>query len=213
MHLFQQKLIELFQAELPGEEAHKPMMPINRPLSSAALKEAIDAKESAVAVLIFEENGIQHCTLIQRPSYDGNHSGQVSFPGGKRESSDENLAFTAIRECWEEVGIQLSDDHLIGKLTSVYIPVSNFHVEPFLFYYPEKPAFKPDEREVESIFTITMNELLDDSNLDQIEVKINANLTLKNIPCFNISEKQIWGATALILNELKELLREKSSKI
>ena len=213
MHLFQQKLIELFQAELPGEEAHKPMMPINRPLSSAALKEAIDAKESAVAVMIFEENGIQHCTLIQRPSYEGSHSGQVSFPGGKRESSDENLAFTAIRECWEEVGIQLSDDHLIGKLTSVYIPVSNFHVEPFLFYYPQKPAFKPDEREVESIFTITMNELLDDSNLDKMEVKLNANLTMKNIPCFNIENKQIWGATALILNELKELLREKSSKI
>jgi 8-oxo-dGTP pyrophosphatase MutT (NUDIX family) len=166
-------------------------------------------KESAVAVMLFEENGVQHCTLIQRPSYDGSHSGQVSFPGGKRESSDENLAFTAIRECWEEVGIRLSENHLIGKLTSVYIPVSNFHVEPFLFYYPQKPEFKSDEREVESIFTITMNELLDDSNLDHMEVKINANLTMKNIPCFNIADKQIWGATALILNELKILLLEK----
>lgn len=209
MHSFHQKLIQLFQAELPGEEAHKPMMPINRPLSSDALKEAIDAKESAVAVMLFEEDGIHHCALIQRPSYDGSHSGQVSFPGGKREFSDENLAFTAIRECWEEVGIQLSDNYLIGKLTSVYIPVSNFHVEPFLFYYPEKPAFKADEREVESIFTITMNELLDDSNLDQMEVKINPNLTMKNIPCFNIADKQIWGATALILNELKEILKLK----
>jgi 8-oxo-dGTP pyrophosphatase MutT (NUDIX family) len=145
--------------------------------------------------------------LIQRPSYDGSHSGQVSFPGGKRELSDENLAFTAIRECWEEVGIRLSENHLIGKLTSVYIPVSNFHVEPFLFYYSEKPDFKADEREVESIFTITMNELLDDSNLDQMEVKISTNLTMKNIPCFNIANKQIWGATALILNELKMILK------
>jgi 8-oxo-dGTP pyrophosphatase MutT (NUDIX family) len=207
MHPFHQNLIQLLESELPGEEAHKPMMPINRPLSSNALKEAKNVKESAVAVMIFEENGIQHCTLIQRPSYDGSHSGQVSFPGGKRELSDENLAFTAIRECWEEVGIRLSENHLIGKLTSVYIPVSNFHVEPFLFYYSEKPDFKADEREVESIFTITMNELLDDSNLDQMEVKISTNLTMKNIPCFNIANKQIWGATALILNELKMILK------
>lgn len=208
MHSFHQNLVQLMQAELPGEEAHKSMMPVNRPLSSNALKEAINVKESAVAVMLFEENGKEHCTLIQRPSYEGTHSGQVSFPGGKKELNDENLAFTAIRECWEEVGILLSDDHLIGKLTSVYIPVSNFHVEPFLFFYPEKPMFKADEREVESIFTITLDELLDDSNINQMEVKISDALTMKNIPCFQINEKQIWGASALILNELKFILKK-----
>ncbi len=208
MHPFHQNLIHLFQSELPGEEAHKPMMPINRPLSSNALKEAVNVKESAVAVMLFEENGVKHCTLIQRPSYDGSHSGQVSFPGGKKEIEDENLAFTAIRECWEEVGIQLLDNHLIGKLTSVYIPVSNFHVEPFLFFYPEKPEFTPDEREVESIFTITMDDLLDDANISTMEFKVSNAVTMKNIPCFQIGEKQIWGATALILNELKFILKK-----
>lgn len=208
MHSFHLNLIQLLEGDLPGEEAHISMMPVNRPLSSNAIKKAINVKESAVAVVLFEENGMQHCTLIQRPSYEGNHSGQVSFPGGKREKNDENLSFTAIRECWEEVGIRLTENHLIGKLTSVYIPVSNFHVEPFLFFYPEIPEFKPDEREVESIFTITINDLLDDSNLSTMEVMISDAVKMKNIPCFQISDKQIWGATALILNELKFILKK-----
>ena len=206
MNRFHQHLIDLLREELPGEVAHQTMMPINRALSSEAIKEAKNVKESAVAVMLYEENGISYCALIQRPAYEGSHSGQVSFPGGKKEISDKSILFTAIRECWEEIGIELQEQQLLGKLTAVYIPVSNFHVEPFLFYYPEKPIFKPDQREVEAIITITLNELMDDSNVSTMEFVISPNVSMKNIPCFNIAEKQIWGATALILNELKIML-------
>lgn len=204
---FQEKLIRVISENLPGESAHIRMAPVNRPLSSFAIREAENVRESAVAIMLFEENTSYKCTLIQRPSYDGNHSGQISFPGGKRDPEDIDLEQTAIRECMEEVGIDLSIAQALGKLTSVYIPVSNFHVEPYAFFYPQAPEFIPDEREVESILTIALDELLDDGKISTMDVQMTNGFTLRNVPCFLINEKQIWGATALILNELKEILK------
>lgn len=204
---FQRQLVQIISENLPGEAAHVRMAPLNRPLSSFAMKNAENVRESAVAVMLFEENDTYNCTLIQRPSYEGSHSGQISFPGGKRETSDANLEETAVRECMEEVGIDLKKGTMLGKLTPVYIPVSNFHVEPYLFFYPELPEFKPDQREVESILTISIDDLLDEGKITTMNVSMPNGYELREVPCFEINGKQIWGATALILNELKEILK------
>lgn len=206
MDEFQERLARLILEGLPGEDAHLKMAPVNRPLSSLALQKAVNVRESAVAIMLFEQNNAVRCTLIQRPSYEGNHSGQISFPGGKRDPEDEDLKTTAIRECMEEVGIDLRKGRFLGKLTPVYIPVSNFHVEPYIFFYPQAPEFVPDQREVELILTISTDELLDEGIISQMDVPMPNGMILRNVPCFLIDGRQIWGATALILNELKEIL-------
>lgn len=207
MSTFQEKLAQLITDSLPGENAHLPMAPLNRPLSSLAMKDAVNVRESAVAVMWFDRDGVKYCALIQRPFYEGNHSGQISFPGGKRDPEDEDLKATAIRECREEVGIDLREARFLGKLTPVYIPISNFHVEPYVFYYDDLPEFIPDAREVESVIAISAHDLLDESAVSTMDVPLPGGIRMRNVPCFLIEGRQIWGATALILNEVKELLK------
>lgn len=195
----------LIQTDLPGEEAHKIMSPLDRPLSSLALKEASDYKESAVSVILFDKGQKAEIVLIQRPTYDGKHSGQIAFPGGKKEVHDSDLKQTSIRECKEEIGIDLSSELYLGQLTPVYIPVSNFYVEPHVFYYQtEELNFQMDSFEVEEIFTIEMVDLLNPDNQTTERITI-MNEFKKDVPCFKIKNKMIWGATALMLNELKEI--------
>jgi 8-oxo-dGTP pyrophosphatase MutT (NUDIX family) len=202
-----EELKNKFSSSLPGETAHQKMAPTGRPLSSFAKIQSANFKESGVAVVLFENFDSQEIVLIQRPLYDGSHSGQVSFPGGKKENVDDNLFFTAIRECQEEVGISLNEEYFLGKLTPVFIPVSNFHVEAYTFYLPSRPNFIKDEREVEEIFTIKLDDLLDDSRIMRTDIEVSNKLKIKDVPYFNLENKIIWGATALILNELKELIK------
>jgi 8-oxo-dGTP pyrophosphatase MutT (NUDIX family) len=210
----QAKLSRIIAGNLPGESAHVRLSPMSRQLSSIAKAESTSFRESAVAVVLFEPAGQTHpesagqlkCILIQRPTYIGNHSGQVSFPGGKRDPEDENLEITAIRECKEEIGVDLRKAALLGRLTPVFIPVSGFHVEPYLFFLQGTPVFVRDEREVEAILTISLRELLLEESIQAMDIAVSEDIILKDVPYFNLSGKQIWGATALVLNELKEVL-------
>ncbi len=203
---FRDVLKHAIEKGLPGEAAHLRMSPLKRPLSSFAIKEAETIRESAVAIILFPNENTHHCILIQRPIYDGTHSGQVSFPGGKKDLEDIHIEFTARREAFEEVGIELTENLLVGELTDVFIPVSGFKVKPFIYYHETLPSLKADEREVSEIFTFTIDELLNNDSFSTMEIKFPNGITQKNIPCFNLSNKQIWGATALILNELRELI-------
>lgn len=199
---------EILESGLPGEASHQKMAPLNRPLSSLAVQNSENIKESSVAILIIENDSIHEIVLIQRPVYDGSHSGQVSFPGGKKDDVDNDLLETAIRECYEEIGVRLEVDHYVGRLTPVFIPVSNFHVEANLFYLDSTPNFKQDSREVDSIFTIKLKDLLKDENVKSTTIHINDKFSLKNVPYFDLENKIIWGATALMLNELKDILKQ-----
>lgn len=207
MNEFEAKIHATISNSLPGENAHLPMNPSGRRLSSEARKKAINVRESAVAIVLFDAGSQYEIILIQRPDYIGVHGGQISFPGGKRDVEDANLKATAIRECQEEIGLDLQKAEFLGQLTPVYIPVSNFHVEPFLFFYPQTPLFIQDEREVSSIFTISVDDLLHDGTISKMDIDIQGDRLYKDIPCFLINEKKIWGATALILSELKEVLQ------
>jgi 8-oxo-dGTP pyrophosphatase MutT (NUDIX family) len=182
-----------------------------RKLSSEALKEAKIIKESAVAIHVFEKDNDLQIILTQRNTYDGAHSGQVSFPGGKMDDTDLNLVHTARRESYEEIGISIDDGELIGELTEIYIPVSHFRVKPYLFFHSrEIKHLQPDPREVESIFFLPRLSLISSELLTKKDIRISSEYTLRAVPCFSYKNYTIWGATAIILNELKHILQEYS---
>ena len=204
---FAEQLQHIIKHQLPGEKAHLPLSPLHRPVTSEVIQNLKEYKESAVSIVLFEEADTHKCILIQRTEYEGKHSGQISFPGGKKDKEDNDLKQTAIRECFEEVGVAINESHLLGKLSPVYIPVSGFLVEPFVFYYPENPIYNTQIREVASVFTISLNELIEDHIFGEMKINTENQLVKMKVPCFNIENKQIWGATALILNELREVLK------
>lgn len=191
---------------LPGEEAHREMFPM-RTVSSEALKTAKNYRLSGVLALIYPHENRHQIILTERQDYEGNHSSQMSFPGGKIEHSDKNSLDAALRETYEEIGVMPNQVEVLGKLTDVYIPVSNFLVHPYVGYLQMAPSYTINEREVKQIVTFDLTELSKTENRIITEIKTGTGIKLKNIPAFYISEKIIWGATALMLNELKFVLQ------
>ncbi len=204
-------LLEQIPHQLPGEASHLEMMPM-RGLSSKALKVAKNPKESAVAIHLIQEDDDLQILLTQRNTYDGAHSGQISFPGGKRDLTDLDAIHTARRESFEEIAMPYENGELIGALTEIYIPVSNFHVKPFVFYHEELSfVLQPDPREVSTIFRLPVNILIQDELLTYIDIPLSPSQILPSVPCFKYQDYIIWGATAILLNELKVVLRRKDN--
>ncbi|CAL2083852.1 CoA pyrophosphatase [Tenacibaculum sp. 190524A02b] len=163
-------------------------------------------RKAAVLALFYpDENNKTNILLTQRASYNGAHSAQISFPGGKVDLKDENLKDTALRETYEEVGVKPSDIRIIRQLSDTYIPPSNFLVAPFIGYANTKLTFTPNE-EVATIIEVTLDDLLDDSNITEIEMETSY---MKNIsvPCFKLNGYTVWGATAMMLSEIKDLIK------
>lgn len=190
---------------LPGEAAHLDMLPM-RKTSSEALKTAANYRLSAVLVLIHAIHGEPHIILTQRNQYDGKHSGQISFPGGKIEPNDPDTHFTALRETEEEIGINRDAVEVIGQLTQVYIPVSNFLIHPYIGFAPDQINPTPDPREVSKIIHCSTSALLAETNRIETKIKLDNGMNLKNVPAFNFEGHIVWGATAIILNEVKQLI-------
>ena len=138
--------------------------------------------------------------LILRPAYDGVHSGQVAFPGGRYELTDENLIRTALREAQEEIGLRLTDVRILGCLTELFIPPSNFYVLPVIATMPYRPDFYPDAREVEDIFEIKLNEISDAGIIGSSTLQIRGEEVLA--PHYEVNGYKIWGATAMMISEL-----------
>jgi 8-oxo-dGTP pyrophosphatase MutT (NUDIX family) len=203
---FLERLKNELLLNLPGEAAHQKMAPISRPISSIALQSAKSVRESAVAVVLFKNNDTIECILTQRPEYDGSHSGQVSFPGGKKDPSDLDLEETARRECFEEIGIPTDQGILMGQLTDVYIPVSGFLVKPFVYFHHALPDLQKDPREVAEILYFPLFDLKKEELISTMEIRLPNGVIYRNIPYFDLANKKVWGATALILSELKEIL-------
>jgi 8-oxo-dGTP pyrophosphatase MutT (NUDIX family) len=199
------ELNKALQNSLPGERAHDELSPPQRLKQKHPPSEG--AIEAAVAVVVCSHEKNTHIVVIRRPIYPGVHSGQIAFPGGKRDESDTDLLQTAIRECMEEIGLKLSDEHLLGALTPVYIPVSGFIMHPFVFCMPTLPPFEKDPREVDAVHLIPMKDLLLDERVGEIRIGKEESPTSFTAPCFHFNEATIWGATAIVLNELKHVLR------
>lgn len=199
-------LKELVKHQLPGESAHHDLLPLNRMPTSQALKKTENYRLSAVAVLLYKQDREIHSILIQRPPYEGMHSAQISFPGGKMDPEDSDLEYTARRECFEEINIPTDKGILLGNLSPVHIPISKFLVQPYLFYVDELPPLLGNEREVEEIITFNTSNLLHPDVLKRSDIHIGNGLIRKDIPYFDIDGRIVWGATAMILSELRALL-------
>ena len=204
---FVEQLKIRFQSNLPGEDAQFLMAPFARKRIQQLDLEKSNPKKSAVLILLFPMGNGIHTLLIERPVYDGVHSGQVAFPGGKFEEKDIHLQQTALRETFEEVGIPSRDIEIIGKLTDLYIKPSNFLVAPFIGYINKKPDFVPDAYEVQKIITVDLFGLNATKIRTEKIITHSSGYKIK-APCYEIKGLTVWGATAMMISELNVIVEE-----
>lgn len=198
---FFEQLKSNLRGPLPGRAVQYQMAPASRRVYREA---PATARDASVMALFYPKNEDLHIVLIERVNDNPNdrHGGQISFPGGKVDASDPSPREAALREAEEEIGVRGSDIRLLGSLTEVYIPVSNFVVHPFVGHVPYDPDFVPQTTEVKSILEVPFQRLLDTGSKKTKDIRVSTNIILQEVPYFDIQEKIVWGATAMILNEL-----------
>jgi 8-oxo-dGTP pyrophosphatase MutT (NUDIX family) len=202
---FIQEISNKLAQPLPGREAQYRMAHVVRTTYQAP---PTDARIASVLALFYPKNDEWHLVFIERAaSHPGDrHAGQISFPGGKKEPQDQVLSDTALREAEEEIGVRASDIQLLGGLTDLYIPVSNFQVHPFVGWLDYTPEFSPQESEVAAVIEVPLHEFLTPEIIQSRHLQISPNLRLRNVPFFNVHGKTLWGATAMMMSELLHVL-------
>ncbi len=204
-HLFINRLKQSLALPLPGQTAQMAMVPPTRREAMRNTENRGKAKPSAVLILFYPDNENIRFVLIERAVYNGIHSGQIAFPGGQFEQTDSDLCTTALREANEETGIDMQQVKILGKLTKMYIPPSHFDVFPFVAYVERKPAFKVDNTETKAILEINLEDFLNPACQTVKTIHHRTGIEVK-VPCFYLNNKIVWGATAMILSELLEII-------
>lgn len=197
-HSFTEDLRQRLAKPLPGEAAHAKMASEAR--YRLGIKPNDRTRRSAVLICFYPQNNSIYLPLILRPKYDGVHAGQMAFPGGRAERIDENLTRTALREAQEEIGIRVSDVKVLGLLTELFIPPSNFYVQPVVGVLPYRPDFYPDPREVEAVVEVALDTLLDETIIGNSKIEVRG-ITV-DAPFYQIEDYRVWGATAMMISEL-----------
>lgn len=200
------KLSQQLLLPLPGPDAQYEMAPLDRPRINATFKELQTFKSSAVLILLYKNSENNwNIPLIKRVKSGGVHSGQISLPGGSFDESDVNLEQTAVRETFEEIGV--SNINVLGGLTELYIPVSRFKVQPFIAVTEVlNPEFNISTSEVEHLVELPLMHLM--QNFIRKEGLINlADAKKIKAPYFDVQGNIVWGATAMILSELRTVLK------
>lgn len=194
---------------LPGMDAQMKMAGMRRIIRQGKIQVPSHAKKAGVLILFFPDNDDIKLVFIRRNEYKGAHSGQISFPGGRHEPEDPDIVATALRETEEEIGINRNNVIILGLLTDLYIPPSHFLVTPVVGYINERPVFHPDPEEVKGILEVSLKDILSEEAQQVKKITIFPGIRWK-VPCFYVHETVIWGATAMILNELAEVIRKGS---
>ena len=193
---------QLNHVELPGRGIQYSMAHGVRKKWLENYKTPDNPKLSATLTLLYPKESELHIALMQRVIHiKDRHSGQVSFPGGKVEDTDKNLEATALREAEEELGIEQKKVQILGQMTEVYIPVSNFLVQPFIGFTDEIPNFQAQPTEVKEIIETPLSVLLNPENHKQTNLELPNGIKLKDVPYFDVFGKVVWGATAMMLKE------------
>ena len=162
-------------------------------------------KKAAVLIGLFQKEGEWYLPLIKRPMHEKNHPGQIALPGGAMEKN-ETLEKTALREAFEEVGIIPSKVEIIGKLTPLPVPVSNYVISPFVGIIEIEPEWKINKDEVEELIILKLDDLINADKGYSEDWNLRGNQV--NVPIFKLMDKTIWGATATVLCELIDLIKE-----
>jgi 8-oxo-dGTP pyrophosphatase MutT (NUDIX family) len=185
---------------LPGLPAMVRMAPNPRPLYPPTPDHR--PREGGVLVLLYPNGGegTLHLVLTRRTDTVGNHRGQISFPGGSVDPDDLSTAHTALREACEEVGVCETDLRLVGALTPLYIPPSDFRIYPHVAFSPRRPAFRPQPAEVAELLEVPISHFLDESHTAQEEWFVSG--APRQIPYYLVGGHKVWGATAMVLAEL-----------
>lgn len=201
---FPEKVRFVLDRTKPGYAAQKKMAPSNR-----QSKPEMDPRTcilSAVLLCLYPIRNEWYICFMKRTVDHRVHSGQISFPGGKYEKSDYLLQETAIREAKEEMNIELSGKNIVGTLSSLYVPPSNFYIHPYVACLPKSPDFKANPNEVEEIIEVKLSELFQEQSKKTKAISREA--ISFDIPYYKVGNHQIWGATAMILSEFEQMMQK-----
>lgn len=201
-----ERLREAWSNALPGHDAFLAFSGYQRPDIATVMAQVPPPRESAVLALLYPKGNVLHTLMMLRPIYDGVHSGQVAFPGGRREPEDKDLEHTARREFSEETGAWDTSIEVLGPLSPVYIPPSRSLVTPFVAYAPELGSLAPDPREVDRLIETPVDLLLGPDVLRRGPLHLAALGHSTEVSYFDVQGHVVWGATAMMLAELRELL-------
>ncbi|MCP4457577.1 MAG: CoA pyrophosphatase [Cytophagales bacterium] len=203
VHFLKARLTE----PMPGMDASMEMFPSLVNGERIKIKHDDNAKEAAVIILLYQDGDTVRFPIIQRPIYPGVHSGQMALPGGKSEETDRDLIETALREMEEEIGVPAEDVDVIGSLSSFFVAVSNFQILPVIGLIRNQPEYIPQESEVADIISADVSHLMSDDYLKEKEMVVTGGVTLRS-PYFDLEGRTVWGATSMMLNEFKAILKE-----
>lgn len=186
--------------ELPGQAAQRRMAP---PLRGTYSGPPADARSASVMALLYPIGTALHVLYIQRTSpANDRHAGQISFPGGSVDPGDIDAVDTALRELEEEVGVGRKDIEVLGGLTQLYIPVSNFLVDPFVGMMPYRPTLIPQESEVARTLELPLAEFMTQEAVRVGDRKLANGMMLPEVPYWSVGGEEIWGATSMMTAEL-----------
>lgn len=206
-NVFKQNINRLTTFTLGGVDAQFKLAPKIRTKPTADFIQSKAPKKAAVLVLFYPNKHNQTTVLLtKRAHYKGTHSAQISFPGGKFDLIDQTLKKTALRETFEEVGVQEQNVTVFKEMTTVYIPPSNFIVTPYLSYTNLQPNFIKNF-EVAEIIEVLLTDILNEKNIST-EILSTSYATNLTVPCFKLNNYIVWGATAMMLSEIKELIKK-----
>jgi 8-oxo-dGTP pyrophosphatase MutT (NUDIX family) len=202
-------IANLHEKPLPAESSQFKMSPPYRQQLIDLQREKMKSAKNSAVLALFYPDAQQNTKLMLmlRKTYKGVHSAQIGFPGGKREKEDTSLQMTALRETEEEIGVPRQQIEVLKALSPLYIPPSNFNVFPFIGICRNQPIFTKEESEVEDLIEVTLTDVFDNSNIVTKRVKTSYNIEVE-VPAYKLNEHLVWGATAMMLSEIKDLLKE-----
>ena len=204
-----EKLESLLNAELPGLAAQLKMAPQFRKEELRNYKLEGKGKKSAVLILFNPFAEDLSIILTKRSAHLKHHRGQVSFPGGRVDKADKDDISTALRETHEEIGINPEDIKVLGRLSRLIIPPTNFDVCPIVGILTKSPSYLLSLDEVESVVEVPIVQLLDKQNTKQKLFTTSSSGNHRKAPYYDVMGLEIWGATAMIISELVEVLKKK----
>jgi 8-oxo-dGTP pyrophosphatase MutT (NUDIX family) len=208
MFLTKTELKHKLSRPLPGVAAHLKMAPENRVHDLINNNDnVLNARKSAVLILFFHDDDILKMIVIRRSVYVGIHSGQIAFPGGRYEEEDKDVRTTALREIEEEIGIPEDKIEILGQLSDIYVPPSNFMISVFVGYLAERPEYKIQEREVDEVIEIPFDDFLKPDLIKEKDFYVGSLRAAKKAPYFDVTNAEIWGASAMVVSELLDLLK------